>query len=213
VDAQEYFHNGEPFVTTQWLTNENDIYYNGGNVGIGTDVPSSSFHIKNDDPDIMLEFTPNSPNNMAEIRFQEDTNNYSRIVWEKDTKNMIFQTNGYIGIGTFSPEEKLDVVGNIKANTYYGDKIVLGTEEWKDKVFYPEYELISIDSLSQFVQIYHHLPEIPCEQEIIDEGIDIGKMQTLQMQKIEELTLYIIELNDVIKQQSIEINALKQKNK
>ncbi len=81
------------------------------------------------------------------------------------------------------------------------NKLRIEVQSWKSNIFYPEYNLISIDSLSQFVIKNNHLPDIPSEQEVIDNGLDVGDMQALQMQKIEELTLYIIELNKKLENQ------------
>lgn len=61
----------------------------------------------------------------------------------------------------------------------------------------------------QYIATNKHLPDIPSEQEIIENGLDVGGMQTLQMQKLEELTLYIIELQKQITDLKQEVTELK----
>jgi hypothetical protein len=79
---------------------------------------------------------------------------------------------------------------------------------WADYVFADDYQLKDLDSVAAFVKQNHHLPNIPSAAEIAKEGIDVAQMQTLQMEKIEELTLYLIELkkqNELLQTQNAEI--------
>jgi len=74
---------------------------------------------------------------------------------------------------------------------------------WSDFVFNDSYTPISLEEPGIYVNQYKHLPDIPSEREIKEDGLDLGEMQKLQMQKIEELTLYILQLkkeNDVLKE-------------
>ncbi|UTW61663.1 hypothetical protein KFE98_16865 [bacterium SCSIO 12741] len=75
---------------------------------------------------------------------------------------------------------------------------------WPDFVFADKYELMSLGELESFIQENHHLPNVPSEEEVKEEGIQSGKMDAILLQKIEELTLYVIELEK-------EINLLKNK--
>ena len=68
-----------------------------------------------------------------------------------------------------------------------------------DKVFEKEYKLMPLSELEKFLQKEKHLPLIPSSAEVKEnKGITLGEMSTLQLQKIEELTLYVIELNKKI---------------
>ncbi|GGG27295.1 hypothetical protein GCM10011344_30110 [Dokdonia pacifica] len=73
---------------------------------------------------------------------------------------------------------------------------------WADYVFAPNYTLKSLYEVEQFIKDNGHLPNVPSAATIKDEGLDMEEMMTKQMEKIEELTLYIIELKK-------EIDALK----
>ena len=69
--------------------------------------------------------------------------------------------------------------------------------EWPDYVFDEEYERLSLDELYEFIQSENHLPNIPSAAEIENQGgVDLGEMQRLTIEKLEELTLYILELKE-----------------
>lgn len=103
--------------------------------------------------------------------------------------------------GTFFNKYKLAVDGTIIAQ-----EMITQSKFWADKVFHKGYKLYSLKELEEFITTHKHLPEIPSEKEILENGIAIDDMLRLQMQKIEELTLYVI-------QQQKEIDALKKKIK
>ena len=111
-----------------------------------------------------------------------------------------FKDNGNVGIGTTTPTERLDVNGNANVSgTVRASQIIVTTESWADYVFEPDYRLMPLADVRQFIATTKHLPEIPSESDLKKTGTDINKMQALQMKKIEELTLYILQLEDRIK--------------
>jgi|GEM_PF-7084157 len=87
------------------------------------------------------------------------------------------------------------------------------SSDWMDVVFNPEYNLESIDSLKQFIKCNNHLPGMQSGQQLVESGgIDVFEMFKLQQMKIEELTLYIIKLNDeldLIRNGDQKVNNLK----
>ncbi|HVI49504.1 MAG TPA: hypothetical protein VM802_31850 [Chitinophaga sp.] len=66
---------------------------------------------------------------------------------------------------------------------------------WPDYVFHENYQLPSLQQLESYVTEHKHLPGIPAADEVKNEGIDVGEMNKKLLQKIEELTLYLIEQN------------------
>jgi hypothetical protein len=70
--------------------------------------------------------------------------------------------------------------------------------DWNDKVFLPTYTLMPLTELEQYVKANSHLPNIPSAQEVVNNGIDMAKMDAALLLKIEELTLYTIELQKQI---------------
>jgi hypothetical protein len=78
-------------------------------------------------------------------------------------------------------------------------------------VFAPDYELMPLWQLKEYVSEKRHLPDIPSEKEVVDNGVEVYEMQSLLLKKIEELTLYTIQLQEQIESMQTEINALKNK--
>ncbi|MBA3704973.1 MAG: hypothetical protein H0W84_03460 [Bacteroidetes bacterium] len=102
--------------------------------------------------------------------------------------------NGQVGIGTpltdlTSAPYKLVVNGDIRTK-----KVVVETG-WSDFVFEENYKLKPLEEVETFIKQNGHLPEIPSANDVECNGGDLGELVKLQMQKIEELTLYIIEQN------------------
>jgi hypothetical protein len=79
---------------------------------------------------------------------------------------------------------------------------VPGTSEWSDHVFDNNYQLMEIKELEQFINENNHLPGVPSAEEVVEEGVDLLEMNAMLLEKVEELTLYIIE-------QQKQINELK----
>lgn len=112
---------------------------------------------------------------------------------------------GNVGIGTSNPGVyKLAIKGTIGAQ-----KVKVTQEGWGDLVFKPEYKLPPLSELEAFIHANKHLPDVPTEKEVASEGLDLGEMNKKLLQKIEELTLYLIDENKKNKAQQEMIDALK----
>lgn len=110
-------------------------------------------------------------------------------------KLMRIQDDGQVNIGTGSVlptaphnDYLLAVDGKIVSR----DLIV--TSNWADYVFDPQYELMSLPDLRQYIAQHQHLPNIPAAEEVKANGLSVAQMQVKLMEKVEELTLYILEL-------------------
>ncbi|MGU9940224.1 tail fiber protein [Empedobacter brevis] len=124
--------------------------------------------------------------------------------------------NGFIGIGTENPDEKLTVKGKIHAEEiivdlavpadYVFQKYFTGKSELK-----ADYEFPKLEEVEKFVKENNHLPGIPSAKEIQEKGLKVGEMNNLLLQKIEELTLLLIEQNKKMAQQEERINELETK--
>ncbi|MEM0999534.1 MAG: hypothetical protein AAGN35_20925 [Bacteroidota bacterium] len=84
---------------------------------------------------------------------------------------------------------------------------VQNSTNWPDYVFAPDYELADLESVEAFIDANQHLPDVPSAAELKD-GVEIGEMQKTLLRKVEELTLYVIELNQTVKAQREQITEL-----
>jgi hypothetical protein len=106
---------------------------------------------------------------------------------------------GNVGIGTTNPKAKLAVEGNILAT-----EIKVKTDiSVPDYVFEPDYKMLSLTEIENYVKEHKHLPEIPSANMIRQNGLDLAEMNLSLLKKVEELTLHLIEkdklLTDVVK--------------
>jgi hypothetical protein len=86
---------------------------------------------------------------------------------------------------------------------------VITQQSWSDFVFDKNYKLMALHELETYYKENQHLPEVPSAKEITENGNDIGKTDALLLQKIEELTLYLVEQNKKNEEQQKEIDYLK----
>lgn len=101
-----------------------------------------------------------------------------------------------IGTSIATPSTyKLGVGGRIICEEL---KVKLQSAGWPDYVFANNYKLKPLDEVENFIKINKHLPNIPSAQVIDKEGLEVGEMQRRMMEKIEELTLYVIDLKKEI---------------
>jgi hypothetical protein len=117
------------------------------------------------------------------------SNTNMRLFCNNTSRLFIAAATGNVGIGTDNPTYKLSVLGNIRSN-----EVVVETG-WADYVFDEKYRLNSLDEVEHFIQVNKHLPNIPSAKEIQANGLQLGDLQRRMMEKIEELTLYLIDAN------------------
>lgn len=169
-----------------------------GNIGVGTASPNSRLHILQFDQN-GLRFERNGHDGYdirlagsRGLRFFNLTSSEYELVLD----------DGKLGIGTTTPDEKLTVKGKIHSEEVRVDLSVPAP----DYVFEPHYNLQTLESLEKFIKSEKHLPEIPSAKEMEANGVELGLMNMLLLKKIEELTLYLIDLK---KEHNDEITELK----
>ena len=98
-------------------------------------------------------------------------------------------------------------------NGFIGAKRVKVTQTtfWPDYVFESDYKLASLSEVEAFIKANKHLPDVPAAAKVEKEGLDVGDTQAILLRKIEELTLYIIDLNKKVESQQTVIEELKSK--
>ncbi|GEM_PF-1334507 len=119
------------------------------------------------------------------IKFYTDSDSSGSI----GSVGMLIDSAGRVAIGTDSVAEgyMLTVDGHIKTK-----KVLVTQLNWPDYVFEDDYSLRSLSEVERYIDEHSHLPGIPSEKEVLNEGLDMGSMQARLLQKVEELTLYII---------------------
>ena len=124
-----------------------------------------------------------------------------------DEKYAIHISNdGKVGIGTTNPHGyELAVKGFAIAE----DFTVQEYTDWPDYVFNDNYNILSISELETFVKKNKHLPGIPTEVDVKENGVKLGEMNKKLLQKVEELTLYIIQQQKEIEALQKEVETLK----
>ena len=108
--------------------------------------------------------------------------------------------------GKFASDSKLSVAGKA---TFEEAEVKLSSL-WPDYVFASNYQLASLDSVETFIQKNSHLPNVPSAQEVSEKGINLGNMDAVLLQKIEELTLYNIQMHKQMEAMKAEIATLKE---
>jgi hypothetical protein len=174
--------NGAPFSGSQWITAGSNLYYTSGNIGIGTANPSFRLHVAGDV-------------NIQSGKLRLD--------------NFVAMERSAFGAGILFPE-RVSIGNNFSSNLSYRLAVdgtikareVVVENNWSDFVFADDYNLRSLEEVESFIKAHKHLPDIPSEKEVQANGVSLGDTQAKLLQKIEELTLYVI-------QQKKELDALK----
>ena len=189
-----------------------------GRVGVGTDEPFQMLHVvggnilisKSSDRapgstngSIMFGgdvVSSNQHGNYAIEYVNNETEGYGLNFWKPHTStnntrnNILFLSDslGFVGIGTNHPQAKLAVNGRILAKSV---KVSTDATYWPDFVFAPEYNRMSLSELEAYINANRHLPGVPSAAEVDEqEGVVLEEMNAILLQKVEELTLYVIEL-------------------
>ena len=101
--------------------------------------------------------------------------------------------NVRIGAGTSNPTKTLEVNGAIRSK-----EVLVEVANWSDFVFDKDYDLMTLKEVESYIKENGHLPDVPSAKEVKANGVEVGEMNAILLQKIEELTLYIIELEKKI---------------
>jgi hypothetical protein len=162
------------------------VYQAGSQVGIGWPTPTFTLHVGASDRAFRVEGPANGSGILASFgghgRFEIDS-------FGTYGGRFLVTDDGNVGIGVTDPGAyKLAVNGGIRA------KEVVVETGWPDFVFADDYQLPALEDVEGFIRANRHLPGIPSEAEVLEHGVKVGEMQSKLLQKVEELTLYTIEL-------------------
>ncbi|RZK25858.1 MAG: hypothetical protein EOO43_04415 [Flavobacterium sp.] len=199
-----------------------------GNVGIGVSNPQDKLSVNGnirwgDDLNYIYSGQDNmgaffeqvSPAyNQNKIRLQSskngDASNYAQLFIDANN-GFSFQTtgnaNGNVGIGTANPSEKLSVNGKIRAQ-----EIRVELNNWPDYVFEEDYKQDSLQELERYIKANKHLPGMPSAKEVAESGVELGKINSLLLKNIEELTLHVIDKDKKLSEVLLRLEELEKKH-
>ncbi|MCK4662166.1 MAG: hypothetical protein KAT68_04830 [Bacteroidales bacterium] len=164
------------------------MYVNGGNVGIGTTDPDYKLEVDAGQGKGIKLTTNHQPNTWGNaLLIETQGSQYTKAITVMGPDNT--QTFRVLGNGETKIENKL-----------YANEIEVKIGVFPDFVFNKDYNLKSLDEVESFIKENKHLPDVPSENEVKENGLNLGEMDAILLQKIEELTLYIIEQNKRIEE-------------
>jgi hypothetical protein len=184
-------------------------------LGIGTTAPASKLHVQ--DGSIRIQgdfpfhiFNTTAPGLPCGIQFTENGSLEGSLIYEANN-NTLNLTNNYFNQGLVLDldDNSVRIGGPFSANGYklsvdgkiMGEELrIMNSANWPDFVFEEDYPLMTLQELDQSIKELGHLPGIPSAEEIEENGIDVGEMQKVLVQKIEELTLHILQQEKRIKE-------------
>ncbi len=173
-----------------------------GRIGINQMMPTSLLHLKglgNTNTTSSLNIVNSSNNSMFYIgddgKIGINTTNFNTA---QNSSNIKLKVNGDVLIGTewyepalptgLTTKNRLSVDGQIVAK-----EMIVNTNNWADYVFNSNYKLASLEEVENHIKINKHLEGIPTSKEVTENGVNVGNIQSKLLEKIEELTLYLIQ--------------------
>lgn len=198
---------------------------NNGNIGMGTIAPAARLHVKGSDGSGSVAiFANGSTSADRSVLIDLQNGNDSPVPWRYGVGGsgnalgltsgqfylervgggvrFLVSNTGNVGIGTINPQYKLSVNGTIQA------KEVRVETGWADFVFDKNYTLPPLSEVAAFIRKNGHLPGVPSATEIQANGLELAAINTIMMQKIEELTLYVIAQQQKISQLEEQVTQL-----
>jgi hypothetical protein len=180
--------------------------FSSGRVGIGTTNLQEAFQVQGNSSYVTSKVKNDYTNGNSWFVAENDAQNWYmgvngiagdkfQIALPGDPK-FVIATDGKVGIGMQTPSYKLDVAGDI--NTTGEIRRNGSTYNHPDYVFEPDYELLPLEELNDYLTQNRHLPGMPSAEEVKEEGVKLFEQNRLLLEKLEESYLYIVELQKKI---------------
>lgn len=179
---------------------DNPVWHNGPNkifseclevrVGIGTSTPRSTLDVIGTtfSEQVAIGIAPANASAQLHIKSSFTSPSYKLLTVENSTRKLL----------------ELDNAGLLHAR-----EIKVDLQTWPDYVFEHDYDLRPLKDLEAYIQKEGHLPNVPSAKEIEENGMNVGEMNKIMMEKLEELTLYVIDLQKQVEEQNALIMELR----
>ena len=100
-----------------------------------------------------------------------------------------------------SPNQTYKLMQLDHTGLLYAREVKVNLDNWADYVFDENYPLMPLSELQAFIQKNNHLPNVPSAKEMTENGLNVAKTNVMLMEKVEELTLYMLQINEQVKTQ------------
>lgn len=186
------------------------FYFDSGKVGIGNRNPVGMIDVVAENTlGFKLNHSSSTDGVAAEITVNRETTKALGVL-NGTQQTFAVHGDGSVAIGT-APKPfgyMLSVAGKIITE----ELVVKLKGNWPDYVFAPTYRLMPLAQVEEYFNTNGHLPQVPSAKKVQEQGVNVGEMNAILLKKIEELTLYAIELNKTIKVLEEKVNKLETNN-
>ena len=184
---------------TNKLTVQGNMNVN-GKIGVGISSPTSQLHFRK-----VIQPTVGSSNNTSILLIEKEVISFPNSLV---SPILSVRSDGTVGIGVDQAPAgyQLAVKGGIIAEEV---KVKLHSTSWPDYVFETDYNLMPLEQLEDYISRNHHLPGVMSAEEVKENGIELGSMQATLLKKIEELTLYLLQIKN---ESDLKISILESEN-
>jgi hypothetical protein len=221
----------------QWTTSGTNIYNtNTGNVGIGTTAPAFNLDVSSAAATTLQIGSTSATTGYSNLIFKGSLGNwkisrspggtsptsastlaftYYNGVYNPDLPIMTFYNSTSNALSVLIGSNNTGLVGGcvlaVEGKIGARELVISSATPFPDYVFAADYKLRPLSDLEKFIKQYSHLPEMPSAEDIKKDGLEVGKVTTILVQKVEELTLHMIEMNKEIEKLQKENDELKAK--
>jgi hypothetical protein len=181
-----------------WTVSGSNIYNTtlSGYVGIGTSTPAHPLQVNGDAEVYNLYVDASTWMTGNTSIAQSLTVSGMAVIGTPSTGSALTTPSGY----------SLYVANGILAEKY--KCAMSNTSDWVDYVFDQDYKLAPLSKVESYIKDNHHLPDVPSTYDVHCDGIDLAQMDITLLKKIEELTLYVLDLkkdNDAMKAEIVNL--------
>ena len=176
-----------------------------GRVGIGTTDPASTLEVQG--TGVRVSAPVPYDDNHGLISFEDvgggglTLNSHTGGTWADMTfktngaERMVLTSFGQLGINATQADIPSDAMLAVGGKVYCEEVEVMLSSDWPDYVFETDYCLPSLGAVEAAIERQGHLPGVPSADEVAEEGLALGEMQSVLLRKVEEMTLYLIDMN------------------